>query len=85
MPSGGGTGSGRALEALANQVHATSRENEKMVRRVIIRSIMAGMSVLGAVVLPACTQEARTSKLTGDGPSVHERHDTGIDSQAGDN
>ena len=45
--------------------------------------VMGGLLVLSCLLIPACvTTEAKPAALTGD--EVHERHATGMESQAAD-
>ncbi len=58
-----------------------------MLKRIILKSVLVGMFVFSLVVIPACSQStAEPAALTGDSPAAdsHERHATGMDSQAGD-
>lgn len=59
-----------------------------MLKRIIVKSALVGMFVLSLALVPACSQNtAEPAALTGDtGTAVdsHERHATGIESQAAD-
>ena len=56
----------------------------------IVKSVLAGMFVFSIMAIPACNSEeegVKESALTGDtemSASTHERHNTGIESQAAD-
>lgn len=58
-----------------------------MFKRMIFKTAMVGLFVLSMFVIPACSQNtAEPEAMTGDAAMqpVHERHATGIESQAAD-
>ncbi len=59
-----------------------------MLKRIILKSVLVGMFVFSLSVIPACTQNtAEPAAMTGDSSASvdsHERHATGIESQAAD-
>ena len=59
-----------------------------MLKRIILKSVLIGMFVFSLIVIPACSQStAEPTALTGDSNAAadsHERHATGMESQAAD-
>ena len=54
-----------------------------MLHRSILKVILAGLLAITGLSITACaTTDANEEALGGD---MHQRHDTGIDSQVGDN
>ena len=54
-----------------------------MLHRSILKAILAGLLAITGLSISACaTTDANDQALGGD---MHERHDTGLDSQVGDN
>ena len=53
-------------------------------KRMIVKSTLVGLFLFSLIVVPACSQStAEPSALTGN-DDIHERHVTGMESQAAD-
>jgi hypothetical protein len=58
-----------------------------MSKRIILKALLTSLFVFSLIVIPACSQStAEPSAFTGDtgAAPTHERHATGIESQAAD-